>query len=81
MLTRTCSYVSQCARARVTSTDKYGKSSQERRRFSSIAENNSAINIDHRGFFADQRERDYCRQNDRRPDESRGFTNGRAETV
>lgn len=45
MLTRTCSYVSQCARARVTSTDKYGKSSQERRQFSSIPENNSAINI------------------------------------
>lgn len=41
MLTRTCSYVPQCARARVTSTDKYGKTSQERdgggfRRFVSL---------------------------------------------
>lgn len=82
MLTRTCSYVSQCARARVTSTDKYGKSSQERGQFSSIPENNSAISIKHRGYFSWVREKEIIvaktivvstNQEDSRMDEPRPF--------
>lgn len=85
MLTRTCSYVSQCARARVTSTDKYGKSSQERGQFSSIpefTENNSAISIKHRGYFSSVREKEIIvvktivvstNQEDSRMDEPRPF--------
>ena len=87
MLTRTCSYVSQCARARVTSTDKYGKTSQERRqrRFSSIrdfTENSSSLSFDYRVFFGDHGKRIRHRSSsDRRVDESEGFTNGRAEII
>lgn len=72
------SYVSQCARARVTSTDKYGKRSEEGRQFSPIPE--ILLRIIRRlisWIFRGSERKGIVD----RLDESTGFTNGRAETV